>query len=322
MASKDVQTHAARNSRRAKATDGLERRPVFKSVLDNPFQVAWPSTPANIQNLLLSHTVQMVDGIAAYHVRREKAHHLKRKALQIQDRDSSKRRRREGTNNNIERQEEGMNRPGEPDSSDQVNEEQPVPPPALSYLTIGINEVTRQLETRIRALHRSGSLPSSSAAPTPVAAPAPVLRTPIQLLLVCREDVNPPALVAHIPQLVASCNFQTGIPQGGDQANPVKLVVLPRGAEATLAAALGLRRVAVLALHMGMPGIENIMGHIDALPPLHAPWLVPLQSRRLEPTHIKQLRTTAPKDMKKAKEARAQGRADAKERKVARRPSR
>lgn len=41
MAAKDVQVHAGRSSRRVKATGGLERRPVFKSVLDNPFQVAW-----------------------------------------------------------------------------------------------------------------------------------------------------------------------------------------------------------------------------------------------------------------------------------------
>ncbi|VDC01947.1 unnamed protein product [Peniophora sp. CBMAI 1063] len=315
MAAKDAQTHVGRGSRRAKAADSLERRPVFKSVLDNPFQVAWPSAPANIQNLLLSHTVQMVDGVAAYHDHREKIHHLKRKALQIQDRNANKRPRRESRTDSMERPEEGLNRPNLYASLDHLDSAHSIPPPVLSYMTIGINEVTRQLEGHNRTLRRSGSLPSS-AEPTPVAAPAPPLRTPIQLLLVCREDVNPPALVAHLPQLVASCNFQTGVPQGGDQGYPVKLVVLPRGAEATLSAALGLRRVAVLALHMGMPGIENITGHIDDLPPLHAPWLVPLQSRRLEPTHIKQLRTTAPKDMKKAKELRAHGRAEAKKRKV------
>ena len=71
---------------------------------------------------------------------------------------------------------------------------------------------------------------------------------------------------------------------------------------------------------MGLPGIENIAGQINALPPLLAPWLFPLESRRLEPTHIKQLRTSAPKDMKQAKEARVRGRAKAKERKVIQAP--
>ena len=111
-----------------------------------------PYTPANIQNLLLSHTIQMVDGVAAYHVRREKTHHLKRKALQIQDRNKNKRCRVEGPSDSIARQAEGKDRPGEADRVDLADDEPSTTPPSLPYLTVGINEVTRQLEGRIRTL--------------------------------------------------------------------------------------------------------------------------------------------------------------------------
>jgi ribonuclease P/MRP protein subunit POP3 len=55
------------------------------------------------------------------------------------------------------------------------------------------------------------------------------------------------------------------------------------------------------------------------VPALTAPWLVPspptgglLSQRRYALTHVKQLRTTAPKDMKAAKESRIKGKAEAK----------
>jgi len=44
-----------------------------------------------------------------------------------------------------------------------------------------------------------------------------------------------------------------------------------------------------------------------------------IQGVALEPSHVKQLLTTAPKDMKAAKELRVKGRAAAKERRKAKR---
>lgn len=47
---------------------------------------------------------------------------------------------------------------------------------------------------------------------------------------------------------------------------------------------------------------------------LTAPWLFPAEtSRNLVPTHVKLLRTSAPKDMKAAKELRSKERAKAKQ---------
>jgi ribonuclease P/MRP protein subunit POP3 len=59
---------------------------------------------------------------------------------------------------------------------------------------------------------------------------------------------------------------------------------------------------------------------LDIVPILRASWLTPANTlgpeipTPLVPTHIKQVRTTAPKDMKVAKERRVKGRADAKKR--------
>ena len=55
---------------------------------------------------------------------------------------------------------------------------------------------------------------------------------------------------------------------------------------------------------------------LDKVPILTASWLSQADtSHTLIPTHIKQFCTTAPKDMKAAKEARSEGRAKAKQRK-------
>jgi len=52
---------------------------------------------------------------------------------------------------------------------------------------------------------------------------------------------------------------------------------------------------------------------LDKVPVLTAPWLSQIEtSRSLIPTHVKLLRTTAPKDMKAAKGLRREGRAKAK----------
>lgn len=60
------------------------------------------------------------------------------------------------------------------------------------------------------------------------------------------------------------------------------------------------------------------MTMLEPVPILAASWLTQSNlTPSLIPTHIKHLRTTAPKDMKEAKEARMQGKATAKKRKLA-----
>ena len=65
------------------------------------------------------------------------------------------------------------------------------------------------------------------------------------------------------------------------------------------------------------PFFEMIRPLLDSVPIVTAPWLSSTSnpSYALIATHIKQLKTTAPKDMRAARELRAQGRAAAKQRK-------
>jgi ribonuclease P/MRP protein subunit POP3 len=63
-----------------------------------------------------------------------------------------------------------------------------------------------------------------------------------------------------------------------------------------------------------LPELLNLTTYLDSIPTLAAPWLSsPAQQQQLIPTHIKQVRTSAPKDMKAAKERRAEGKALAKQ---------
>jgi hypothetical protein len=65
-------------------------------------------------------------------------------------------------------------------------------------------------------------------------------------------------------------------------------------------------------LNSNDPSLKSLL---DKVPIVTAPWLSQADtSYTLIPTHIKQLRTTAPKDMKAAKETRNKERAQAKQR--------
>lgn len=114
------------------------------------------------------------------------------------------------------------------------------PPALLGHLTIGINEVTKRLESQIRNTRRRIVLnPEQDALSSPSE-----LRPAIKLVFVCRADIDPPILIDHFPHLIAAFNSSSQTPP----FDPIKIVPLPRGAESSLAEALGLRRVAIMAM--------------------------------------------------------------------------
>ncbi|PBL00579.1 hypothetical protein ARMGADRAFT_915600 [Armillaria gallica] len=271
-----------------------ERKVVFKSVLDNPFRVRWPSVPVNLQNLILSQVLLLVEGVSA-HKPRER-------------RDSSHRKkygRKPKADNNTPTDTELSNGDsGDPpaDVSDQADI--PLPSPFLKHLVVGINAVTKRLECQIQAarhtvvISSSGSTEESSEPPRP-----------LKYIFVCRTDVDPPILIDHIPHLVASFN-------SCKPSEPIKLIPLPKGAEATLAESLSIRRIAVFAFDNETAGLSALSPILEAVPVISAPWFVPqsyASDKQIVPTHIKQVRTSAPRDMKAAKEERAAGRTTAKQ---------
>jgi len=192
-------------------------------------------------------------------------------------------------------------RPGESliaDASNDENSKHPLKPEILRHLFIGINEVTRRLEAQVQEARLQFKLSTEK---TEMCS-----RPQIEVLFVCNDDIDPPIFVSHLPHLVAAYNSVKNV-------NPIKAITLPKGSEAKLAAATGLRRLAVVGIDAYPPLMDTIRDLLDVVPVLTAPWLLP-HMPALIPTHIEQVRTSAPADMKASKEKRAESRRAAKER--------
>ena len=94
--------------------------------------------------------------------------------------------------------------------------------------------MTKALEAEIQSKRQTVINPGTAVNET---------RALIGVVFICHADLDTPALVAHIPQLVALCNSTRS------ENHKIKVVQLPAGAESSLADALGyVRRVSVIAL--------------------------------------------------------------------------
>lgn len=113
---------------------------------------------------------------------------------------------------------------------------------ASPHLVIGINSVTRALESQLRLTRRHVIVDNPSQnSDQPPPHPTPL---PIVVVFVCCADIDPTALVDHIPYLVAGCNSPRNVTQ------LIKLVPLPKGSEPTISQILGVRRAAVVAFRV------------------------------------------------------------------------
>lgn len=106
--------------------------------------------------------------------------------------------------------------------------------------------------------------------PEKAATPEPSPRRPMGAVFVCRADSQPPQLHSHFPVLCGLAEGK-GKEVGG---HPVRLVQLPKGANARLAASLGIPRVGFLGIMEGAPGSSPLMSFLDrTVPPVRIPWL-------------------------------------------------
>jgi ribonuclease P/MRP protein subunit POP3 len=109
-----------------------------------------------------------------------------------------------------------------------------VAPPIIPHLTVGINKVTKALETEVRS-SRQTVITSNTA--LDVAQPL------TRVIFICYEDLDTPAIVAHLPQLISLCN------SARSDDPKIKVVQLSAGAQTSLVTAMGyLKRVSVMAL--------------------------------------------------------------------------
>jgi len=307
MSNKTARTHT-HVSNRARARQQLDQKVVFKSVLDNPFHISWPSVPINVQNGCLAVATKMADGLIDYRQQRGLENRKRKRDINKVKQGDVKAVKKRKLDPETAVEEEVESAVAVPAESSSTEVRVPAEPPAiLQHLTIGISEVTRRLEAQIRSSRQIVTISDGT-----VTSSESLSQSPIKVVFVCRADLNPSKLVAHIPHLVAACNVPSAKPP-----NFVKLVPLPKGAELTLAKALGIRRVAVMAVDCNAPDLAAFEFLLESVPTVTASWLSRPEIRPgngLVPTHIKQLRTSAPKDMKAAKERRAKDRAAAKER--------
>jgi len=262
-----------------------------------------PSVPVNLQNAALAQILQLLEGTPNVRTVARK----KRKAVQHEE--SRKRRKVDDA------------------AADQdismvsAVEVEPVMDSVLGetsiarHIVYGINGVTRRLEQQVDAAR----LPTVFTTATSTDSPP----SPLEYIFVCRADVDPPLLINHIPHLVAAFNSVR-------TKDCIKLIPLPKGSEASLALALGIRRAAVVALDVStlktfitllmhlqsdFPSKDALQAILKNAPIVSATWLTQRPSQ-LIPTHVKHVRTTAPVDMKKMKELRSTGRAEAKAKKA------
>lgn len=226
MTERLARTHSHASNRAKPKQNTGDRKVVYKSVLDNPFRIAWPHVPINLQNLVFANLLETLHGVSEVAKKRDL---LRRKAKK----DGGRQKDPSSMVFDVAGTEEGTI--AEPSNSD-PKEDTPPAFALLSHLTIGINAVTKQLESQSQAQ----KLMLSSA---PTISKSINTRSPVSVVFVCRADVDPPLLIAHLPHLVAVCNRNISLNSPG-----IILMPLPKGSEQTLAEALGIRRVAVLGI--------------------------------------------------------------------------
>lgn len=203
-----------------------------------------PSVPINLQNAVLSHLVLSLEGVAAHH-------ESKKRGRGGQQTGPNKRRKRTAENEDAISPPVGTSTvPGEmmdvdnAEGADQVSVVLTVPP-IMPHLVLGINQVTKRLEHQARAYRQTLTVTETITENDSSQSPP---SRPISIVFVCRADVDPSLLISHLPTLIASCNSSRNALTDPASYPPIKLVTVPKGSESLLADAVGLRRLAVLAL--------------------------------------------------------------------------
>jgi ribonuclease P/MRP protein subunit POP3 len=193
-----------------------------------------PSVPVNLQNTALSRLVLALEGVSPYHTTRDTANRKRKRKLRAQA----------GAIKRVKASTDDIQSPsiGQSHAVDIEHDPDTTQPEVLPHLTIGINQVTKRLETQAQAYRELVSLGDQNDAEDH---PNPSL---IRIVFVCRADIDPPLLIAHIPTLVASCNSSRRAITNPAAYPPIKLVPLPARAEFALAEATGLRRLSIIAL--------------------------------------------------------------------------
>ncbi|KAL1918963.1 uncharacterized protein VTP21DRAFT_2344 [Calcarisporiella thermophila] len=249
-----------------------KRRTVFKNVLDSPLVVTWPNIGVQEQNAILDELCSLLIPIGEYRREMIKFRDAKRKQIL----ESRKRKRQADTS--IEKIQSK--------TLDDTLSAPTTKPPQLNACIFGINAITKALEKQVQINAMSQDCSGETREQD-----MPM----VEAVFVCRADVQPQLLHAHLPMLACF-------------ASNVWLCSLPRGAERRLGDLLGMKRVGAIALRK--PENLGCSSHFEPLRSLLAksmqpvtapgPWVVydktGMDANQLLylPTNIKQLKTSTP----------------------------
>ena len=208
-----------------------------------------PTVPLNVQNSILACVVDMLAGVAEYTIARENGHCRKRSRKRSATDVRVIKRRKGPSTTDARTTMEDASSSRAADICDTMplgsSEDSTPVPPIMSSLKIGINEVTKTLEQLASSYRQTITPDMKRGAESAGRSDASTPRS--RIVLACRADVDPPAIMAHIPSLVAACNSCAAASTAQQRT---WLVPLPKGAEYTLAEALGLRRASILLIEV------------------------------------------------------------------------
>ena len=170
----------------------------------------------------------------------------------------------------------------------------PPMPEVLSYLTVGFNSTTRHLENEAQRTVQRPTLTVSGK---------------LAAVFVPQSD-HAPILTSHLPLLVYTASLVR-------RSSPaIRLVNLPKRAEARLCAALHLPHVSFVGLFEGAPNATPLIDFVtERVDPVEVPWFKEAGMGTYMPVETKSLETTAPAEARNAK--RIQESLDAEKEKVA-----
>ncbi|KAE8229497.1 hypothetical protein CF326_g5531 [Tilletia indica] len=279
------------------STTSHPRTAVYRPLLASPFTVTWPTLSLadaepllhTLLEILVEHRIQLRDPPAKVTPKKKD----KKKKAAAADPDAI-----------------------EVDvAEDQPQEEEPpcVRPP---WLHVGINAVNQSVEqsiaTSVSDMHKDSKAASNPIAESGSTADATMSGTepesadadaadPIspsslpkmRFLFVCRADVDPPRLVAHLPMLTCTLNAISSSSSSSSTQGLCILLPFSRDAELKIATQLKIRRCAVLGISEDAPSsalerLDGVLGTLrsrdagessaggqgtSALSPLRAPWL-------------------------------------------------
>ncbi|KAI8881315.1 hypothetical protein K501DRAFT_223325 [Backusella circina FSU 941] len=199
-------------------------RVVYKNVVGSPFLLKWPTILPDLSESIFTQLLKTLEPIGHY-------------------KKSIRENKKQQKNN---------------------NKTQPPPPPELSHrLHIGLNEVTRFLESYIDKKRNN----------------TPITSEPI--IYICKREIKPVLLCQHILTMAALAQ--------------VRVAQMPAGAENKLGKALGIRRAAVVVVEW-KPEDVNVQ-----IPLVDAPWLSGALAHQPVYASVasKTLQTAAPMQSKK-----------------------